>query len=134
QVFVVARFLELAVWLASDVVKQYPAQLLGRCAAPLRDLSGSQVEQLLNEAALVRLQRKATDLQARARQAGWEQALWEGMLRALGYKHNLWPMQCLAELRPRLASGENLSVFQLQARLLAVGGLLPPELTRNKAS
>ncbi|PYI88746.1 MAG: hypothetical protein DME26_02925 [Verrucomicrobia bacterium] len=131
--FVNAPLSELEHWLSHDA-QSFPEALKGRCSAPLHGLSPAQWTELLHQAALVRLQRKATDLQARARQAGWEQALWEGMLRALGYKHNLWPMQCLAELRPRLASGENLSVFQLQARLLAVGGLLPPDLTRNKAS
>ena len=55
------------------------------------------------EAALVRLHGKAVHIQARARQAGWDQALWESWLRALGYKHNIWPMQRLAELRPRIS-------------------------------
>jgi hypothetical protein len=130
--FLDAPLAELALWLASDVAKQYPPQLLGQCAGPLRDLSEDQVEQLLNEAALVRLQRKAHDLHARARQVGWEQALWEGMLRALGYRQNVWPMQRIGELRARLASGK--SLIETQARLLGVSGLLPHELTRRQRS
>ena len=129
--FLDAPLPELALWLASDVAKQYPEQLLGRCAAPLRDLSETQVEQLLNEAALVRLQSKAADLHARARQCGWEQALWERMLRALGYKQNVWPMQRLGELRGRLTA-DRLSLAELQARLLGVSGLLPTDLTRKQ--
>ena len=136
--FLDAPLAELALWLASDVAKQYPEQLLGQCAAPLRDLSETQVEQLLNEAALVRLQSKVADLHARARQCGWEQALWERMLRALGYKQNVWPMQRLGELRGRLsaigAGAEALSLTQSQARLLGVSGLLPGDLTRKQRS
>ncbi len=129
--FLDAPLPELALWLASDVAKQYPPGLLGQCAGPLRDLSSAQLEQLLNEAALVRLQRKAHDFQARARQAGWEQALWEGMLRALGYRQNVWPMQRLGELRNRVGEGKQ-SLVQTQARLLGVSGLLPNELTRQQ--
>lgn len=131
--FLDAPLAELALWLASDVARQYPEQLLGRCAGPLRDLSEAQMEQLLNEAALVRLQGKAADLQARARQCGWEHALWERMLRALGYKQNVWPMQRMGELRARLNSG-HLSLAGLQARLLGVSGLLPTDLTRKQRS
>ena len=70
-------------------------------------------------------------MQARAKQAGWEQALWEGLFRGLGYKQNIWPMQRLAELKPRLLSGQGRSgILETQARLLGAGGLLPKELTR----
>jgi hypothetical protein len=128
-----APLVELALWLTTDVAKQYPEHLLGQCAAPLREVTDVQLAQLLNEAALVRLQRKAADLHARARQAGWEQALWEGMLRALGYKQNVWPMQRVGELRARLAVGDG-SLVPMQARLLGVSGLLPNDLTRKQRS
>ena len=109
--FLDAPLVELALWLTTDAAQKYPEGLLGQCAGPLRDLSLTQLEQLLNEAALVRFERKAADLHARARQCGWEQSLWEGMLRALGYRHNVWPMQRVGELR---------------GRLLAVGQAPPP--------
>ena len=130
--FLDAPLVELALWLTSDAAKQYPDQLLGQCAAPLRDLSATQLAQLLNEAALVRLQRKAADLHARARQTGWEQSLWEGMLRALGYKQNVWPMQRVGELRGRLSGAGPL--VQSQARILGLSGLLPNDLTRKQRS
>jgi len=133
KAFLDAPLPELALWLASDAAKHYPPNLLGRCSGPLRDLAADQVTQLLNEAALVRLQRKAHDLHARARQAGWNQALWEGMLRALGYRQNVWPMQRIGELRDRLAPGKS-SVLETQSRLLGVSGLLPTELTRRQRS
>jgi len=51
------------------------------------------------------------------------------LFRALGYKNNIWPMQNLAETKPRWTRGTN-SAFEIQARLLGVSGLLPDELTR----
>jgi hypothetical protein len=131
--FLDAPLVELALWLTTDLAKQYPEELLGQCAAPLREVTGVQLAQLLNEAALVRFQRKAADLHSRARQVGWEQALWEGMLRALGYKQNVWPMQRIGELRARLATGDG-SLVPMQARLLGVSGLLPNDLTRRQRS
>jgi hypothetical protein len=130
--FLDAPLPELALWLTTDAGQKYPEGLLGQCAGPLRDLSRAQLDQLLNEAALVRFERKASDLHARARQCGWEQALWEGMLRALGYRQNVWPMQRVGELRGRLAG--NVSLVQSQARLLGVSGLLPNDLTRKQRS
>jgi hypothetical protein len=70
-------------------------------------------------------------LQARARRAGWEQALWEGFFRGLGYKHNVWPMQRLGELRPVWGQKPADPVL-LQARLLGLSGLLPHELDKSE--
>src|SRR5262249_16676118 len=84
---------ELSLWLAGDAAQLFPEELRGKCCAPLRQLERPQIMQLLHQAAHVRLRSKAAQFQARARQVGWEQALWEGLLRALGYKHNVWPMQ-----------------------------------------
>jgi len=124
---------ELGVWVGSEGAELFPLDLLGHCCAPLRQLTSVRTRELLHEAALVRLQAKASLFQARARQAGWEQALWEGLFRALGYKQNLWPMQRLGELRARIgAAPEPLSVLQLQARLLGIANLLPEDLTRRK--
>jgi hypothetical protein len=93
----------------------------------LKELNDQQLNDLLNQAAFVRFQSKAKQFQARARQAGWEQALWEGLFRALGYKHNTWPMQRLAELL-LLQDGAR-DPLAIQARLLGIGGLLPDQLT-----
>lgn len=120
---------DLAQWLSHEAVLAVPDHWAGRCAAPLSQLTPAQRTDLLHQAALVRLQSKAAQFHARARQLGWEQALWEGLFRALGYKHNVWPMQRLAELRPRLApEGSRLPVWAVQARLLGIAGLLPTEL------
>jgi Protein of unknown function (DUF2851). len=123
---------ELSLWLGSEASTSLPESLRGKCSAPLRELGETKLRELLHQAAQVRLQSKAALFEARARQAGWEQALWEGLFRALGYKHNIWPMQRLAELRPRWLSqnGDSLGV---QARLFGISGLLPNELAQSKA-
>jgi hypothetical protein len=123
---------ELSQWLGSDSARAFPQETRGRCSASLGRLSTERLVDLLHQAAYVRLRSKAEWFQARARQVGWEQCLWEGLFRALGYKHNSWPMQRLGELRPRwLVPGAQPQ--PLQARLLGLSGLLPSELTRKKA-
>lgn len=125
---------ELRLWLGTE--PGWPGALVGQCSAPLRVLSEGALQELLRQAALVRLEGKGRALGARARQAGWEQALWEGLFGALGFKHNVWPMRRVAELLPDLAedgseAGKN--VLLLQSRLLGVSGLLPLELTRGNS-
>ncbi len=120
---------DLAHWLGSDAESLPPANVMGHCSAPLRKFSDDQIGVLLGAAAMVRLRTKAEWFNAVARQVGWEQALWIGLFRALGYKQNSWPMQRLAELSADLNTTTH-SLHQLQARLLGAAGLLPPELPR----
>ena len=123
---------ELSLWLNTDAAEALPENLRGQCCAPLRELAAEKLSELLRQAAQIRFQAKAAHLAARARQAGWEQALWEGIFRALGYQHNSWPMLGLAEQRLRWLTPK-LSPLELQARLLGLGNLLPAELTRTQA-
>lgn len=123
---------ELAAWLGGDASPALPEALRGRCSAPLRELPEPALQSLLAQAARARFTGKARQLAARARAAGWEQALWEGLFRALGYKHNPWPMQRLAELRPRWAGGQP-GLVALQTRLLGIAGLLPADMTRHRS-
>ena len=125
--FLDAAISELALALENEA--GLPAALRGKCSAPLGDFNPSQLAEILHAAAKVRFQNKANAMLARAKNCGWEQALWENLFRALGYKHNVWPMQNLAETKPRWTRGAA-SPFEIQARLLGVGGLLPGELTR----
>ena len=129
--FLDAPLAELALALENEA--GLPESLRGKCSAPLRDFTGPQLTELLHAAAKVRFENKAAAILARAKNAGWEQALWENLFRALGYKHNVWPMLNLAEGKPRWQSGTD-SVFDLQARLLGISGLLPDELTRSQKS
>lgn len=122
---------ELALALENETA--LPEGLRGKCSAPLRELDDAKRGELLQAAAKVRFQNKAAAMLARAKNSGWEQALWEQLFRALGYKHNVWPMQNLAELKPGWMRGAT-STFELQARMLGVSGLLPDELTRSQKS
>ena len=79
-----------------------PDEFSGQCRAPLADLDHAAQQSLLSEAAEVRIQSKARALIELARLCGWESALWRGLFRALGYKHNIWPMQHLAEQLPAM--------------------------------
>jgi hypothetical protein len=124
---------ELSLWLENESTAAFPENLRGKCCAPLRELDEPRLALLLRQAARVRLEAKAAQFSARARHAGWEQALWEGLFRALGYKHNAWPMQNLAESRLLWSAGAK-SPLAFQARLLGIGGLLPAELTRSQKS
>jgi hypothetical protein len=124
---------ELCFWLSSESADVLPANQLGRCCAPLRDFDPTQLAELLRQAGFIRFHAKAAWFQAQARQTGWEQALWEGLFRALGYKHNAWPMQCLAERRAQWMT-PRISTTSLQARFMGISGLLPLDLTRAQRS
>lgn len=140
-----APLAELSMSLENEPLRSLPENLRGKCCAPLRELDEPQLTTLLREAARVRFQFKAEQFRARARHVGWEQALWENLFRALGYKHNVWPMQNLAETIvaqvSRLRDGSLKHTggtpgprLALQARLLGVSGLLPDQLTRAQKS
>jgi hypothetical protein len=120
---------ELSLSLENAPLRSLPENLRGKCCSPLRELDETKLTDLLHQAARVRFENKAGQICARAKNSGWEQALWESLFRALGYKHNLWPMQTLAEIKSLWSHGAN-AAFELQARLLGVSGLLPDQLTR----
>ncbi|TXT51822.1 MAG: Uncharacterized protein FD140_1210 [Limisphaerales bacterium] len=122
---------ELGEWFGGEGSTR-AGELAGRCCGPLHELPREQLDAILQQAALVRLQLKAAQLAARARQCGWEQSLWEGLFAALGYKHNDWPMRRLAELAG--ASADKLPVELWQARLFGWSGLLPAELPRGRGA
>jgi uncharacterized protein DUF2851 len=140
-----APLAELNLSLENESLRSLPENLRGKCCAPLRELDEVKLSELLRQAARVRFENKAAQFRARAKNVGWEQALWENLFRALGYKHNVWPMQNLAETivarasRPcdenlKLTGGTPVPLLALQARLLGVSGLLPDELTRAQKS
>jgi hypothetical protein len=131
--FLDASLAELEKWLVCEPVPM-PNALKGQCSGPLRELPAAVVDELLEQAALVRFRRKAAQIEARARQRGWDQALWEELLGALGYKHNTWPMRRVAEIAP-FDSAVKLSARDAEARFLGVANLLPGEIavTRTEA-
>lgn len=123
---------ELCLWLESEPLRRFPDNLRGKCCEPLQSADEMQLTGLLREAAHTRFQAKTAYLRVRAQRVGWEQCLWEGLFRALGYKQNGWPMQNLAESCERWKRGAD-SVLGLQARLFGISGLLPFELSRAMA-
>jgi hypothetical protein len=127
--FLDAPLTELEKWLMCEPVP-IPGALKGQCAGPLGELALAIREELLEQAALVRFRRKAAQIEARARQRGWEQALWEELLGALGYKHNTWAMRRVAELAPIGAA--KLSTRDAEARFLGIANLLPGEIAVTK--
>jgi hypothetical protein len=131
--FLTAPVDELSFSLENESLRSLPENLRGKCCAPLRELGETRLTELLQQAARVRFQSKVALFRARAKNVGWEQTLWENLFRALGYKHNVWPLQNLAETKLRWSRVAN-SAFEFQARLLGIGGLLPVELTRAQKS
>jgi hypothetical protein len=127
-----APLAELSLTLENESPRVLPESLRGQCCTALRELDELRQGKILDAAARVRFQAKAEQFRARARHVGWEQALWEGLFRALGYKHNFWPMQNLAETRSRWMSDAG-TVMVLQSRLLGIGGLLPADLLQSAA-
>ena len=118
---------ELLPWLQAEG-QPWQEEFLGRCCAPLKDLAADSRNALIRQAALVRFQRKADDLARRARDIGWDGALWEGLFRALGYKHNTWPMERLAALVTGGNGRQKIdTALVLEARLLGIANLLPHE-------
>jgi len=137
QPFLDAPVPELATWLDLEACTALPDNVPGKCSEPLRQLLPEAVTEILRQAASLRRERKATEFAARARQVGWQEALWEGLLAALGYKHNAWAFRRLAELvpfhsgrEPTVVDVSNDPPIKVEAHLLGLAGLLPTEMTR----
>jgi hypothetical protein len=72
----------------------------GRCHAPLRGLAEEKISSILEAAARFRLQRKAFRLQRLAELHGMDEALFQELAAALGYKQNKLPFTLLAQRLP----------------------------------
>ncbi len=69
----------------------------GRCQAPLKDLPEERVRRVLDAAAQFRLQRKAGRIRAKIDNHGRDEALFQELAAALGYKENKLPFMLLAQ-------------------------------------
>ena len=116
----------LAGWLDREAVDISPESIRGQCSAPLKALNSEGVVELLRQASLLRIKRKAGELAGLARHVGWSEALFQGLCGALGYKHNTWPMRRVAEIGG--ISGAAAGALGFEARLLGLAGFLPNEL------
>ena len=72
----------------------------GRCQAPLKDLPEERVRSVLDAAAQFRLQRKAAQIRNKINNHGRDEALFQQLAAALGYKENKLPFTLLAQRLP----------------------------------
>jgi Protein of unknown function (DUF2851) len=69
----------------------------GRCQAPLQDLPEERIQSVLNAAAQFRLRQKATRIRNKIDRRGRDEALFQEIAAALGYKENKLPFTLLAQ-------------------------------------
>jgi len=100
-----------------------PEARLGRCALPLREMGEAQVEGLLEAAAQYRMQRKGERLHALIRIHGREQAIFQSLAGALGYRNNQRVFTVLAQRLP-LRGLLKMDALEREALLFGVSGFL----------
>jgi len=105
----------------------------GRCQAPLQHLPEDQVRSVLDAAGQFRLQRKAAAIRAKIDNHGSDEALFQEIAAALGYKENKLPFTLVAQrlsLRFLRSKGDD-----REAILFGVGGFLQtPDLAKFQRS
>jgi hypothetical protein len=69
----------------------------GRCQAPLKNLPEERVRSVLDAAAQFRLQKKAARIRAKIDNQGMNEALFQEIAAALGYKENKLPFTLIAQ-------------------------------------
>lgn len=116
----------LSLDLLGDGAARHPYEAeahLGRCASPLEAMPAPRVESLLLSAAQFRLERKATRLRRVAETQGRDEALYQGIAEALGYRPNKLPMRVLAQ-RATLATLRKLDPIARESLLFGMAGFL----------
>jgi Protein of unknown function (DUF2851) len=86
--------------LADRALKNPPIAHAGRCVAPLKNLEASRVASVLDAAAQFRLRRRAERLRQRIEAHGRDEAIYQSLADALGYKQNRLPFTLLAQRLP----------------------------------
>lgn len=94
----------------------------GRCSAPLRDFGAERAESLLLSAARHRLQRKSQRWLRLAAAHGADEALYQMLAMALGYRENQLPFQLIAQRLPLRLLRANSD--HAAAWMLGLGGFL----------
>jgi len=100
--------------LAENFSATVPLARPGRCQAPLRGTSEDRLRRILSAAAQFRLRQKATRIRRKIDSHGREEALFQEIAAALGYKQNKLPFTLLAQrlplkfLRDNIDTGEGL--------------------------
>lgn len=96
---------------------------LGRCSTPLKEMNEFAVISLVEAAAQYRLRRKSQKLQALANIHGREQAVYQSLAAALGYRNNQRPFIVLAQRLP-LKMMLKLDAAEREALLFGVSGFM----------
>lgn len=102
--------------------EQIPLARPGRCQAPLQNLPEERVRTILDAAAQFRLQRKAARIRRKIDSHGRDEALWQEIASALGYKENKLPFALIAQRLSLKALRANPA--DAEALLFGVAGFL----------
>ncbi|MDF1851825.1 MAG: DUF2851 family protein [Verrucomicrobiales bacterium] len=100
-----------------------PEAFPGRCTTPLANMTDHEVATLLHSAAQYRLRQKALRFSALSSAVDREQALYQGLAEALGYRSNKTAMAILAQRCPIRVLKE-LSPIEREAALFGTAGFL----------
>ena len=105
----------------------------GRCQAPLKNLPEERVRSILDAAAQFRQQRKAASIQRKIDNHSLDEALFQEIAGALGYKQNKLPFTLLAQRLPLKFLRQNLD--DAEALLFGAAGFLQkPDLAGYQRS
>lgn len=115
--------------LAESFAANVPLARPGRCQAPFRGLPDERVNSVLIAASKFRLQRKAARFRAMIDAHGADEALYQELAAALGYKSNKLPFTLIAQRLP--LAGLRAQHDHAEPLLFGVAGFLAePDLTR----
>jgi hypothetical protein len=110
-----------------------PAAHPGRCSAPLGKLSASTIDSLIEAAAQIRIQRKTEQFRRAAIVHGMDEALFQALASAFGYKRNKLAFLLLAE-RAKLRSLREYGPAAESILFGLAGFLEDPEINRTGLS
>jgi hypothetical protein len=100
-----------------------PEATLGHCAAPLAAMPLERAREILHGAAEHRLRRKAAALARLGQAHGPDEALFQAIAAALGYKGNKLPFTLLSQRLPLRQLSD--TPDEVEALLFGLGGFLP---------
>ncbi len=105
----------------------------GRCQAPLKNLPEERIRSVLQAAARFRLEKKAARIRAKIDNQGRDEALFQEIAAALGYKENKLPFTLIAQRTPLKSLRENPE--DIEAVLFGIAGFLEaPDLVVYRKS
>lgn len=112
--------------LRTEAPASLPEAKLGRCAAPLAEMPVERAREVILGAAEHRLRRKSAALARLAEAHGPDEALYQALAAALGYKSNKLPFTLLAQRLPLRMLQR--SPHEIDALLFGLSGFLPRDL------